>query len=238
MGGERRPLDARAVEVVFLDAGGVLLNPDWERGSAILAAHGVTATPAQLAKAELTAKRLMDEAGFVHSTADITREDGYLGWVVRATGLAFDQEALHAAAADFEAEHRRENLWSDMPAEVPGALGRLHDAGYRMAVISNAEPNLRNRIAAAGLEPFFETLIISAEVGVEKPERAIFDVALERVAVSPEHAIHVGDFFSLDVVGARSVGIVPVLFDAANLSADRNCVRIGSLSELAGLLRA
>jgi len=233
-----RDLDPRDVEVVFLDAGGVLLNPDWERGAAILGAHGIAATSGQLAKAELTAKRQMDDAGFVHSTGDIAEEDGYLGWVVRATGVPFEPAALHAAAGDFEAEHLRENLWSEMPAEVPGALGRLHDAGYRMAVVSNAEPNLRDRIAAAGLDPFFETLVISAEVGVEKPDRGIFTTALERVGVSAEHAIHVGDFYSLDVVGARGAGIVPILLDTADLSADRDCVRIGSLSELAGLLRA
>ena len=152
--------------------------------------------------------------------------------------MPFEPEALHAAAADFEAEHLRDNLWSDMPAEVPGALGRLQDAGYRMGVISNAEPNLRDRIVQAGLEPFFETLVISAEVGSEKPERVIFDEALHRMAVTPDHAIHVGDFYALDVVGARGAGMTPILFDMADLFTDRDCIRIGSLSELAGILRA
>jgi putative hydrolase of the HAD superfamily len=233
-----RDLDPRDVEVVFLDAGGVLLNPDWERGSKILADYGIEVTPAQLVRAELTAKRQMDDAGFVHGTGSIGREDGYLGWVVGATGVPFDPEALHAAAADFEAEHLRDNLWSDMPAEVPGALGRLQDAGYRMGVISNAEQNLRDRIVQAGLEPFFETLVISAEVGSEKPDRVIFDEALHRMAVTPDHAIHVGDFYALDVVGARGAGMTPILFDMADLFTDRDCIRIGSLSELAGILRA
>jgi FMN phosphatase YigB (HAD superfamily) len=233
-----RDIDPRDVEVVFLDAGGVLLNPDWERGSKILADYGIEATPSQLAKAELAAKRQMDDAGFVHSTGDIGSDTGYLGWVVRATGIGFEPEALHAAAADFEAEHQRNNLWSDMPAEVPGALGRIQDAGYRMGVISNAEPNLRDRIVQAGLEPFFETMVISAEVGAEKPDRGIFDEALHRMAVTPDHAVHVGDFYALDVVGARGAGLTPILFDAADLFADRDCLRIGSLSELAGILRA
>ncbi len=236
--GDRQLPDPRDVEVIFLDAGGVLLNPDWERGAKILGSHGIEVSSAQLAKAELTAKRLMDDAGFVHSTGGIGQEAGYLGWVVRATGIAFEQGALHAAAADFETEHLRDNLWSDMPAEVPGALGRLQDAGYRLAVISNAEPNLRDRIGASGLEPFFETLVISAEVGAEKPDRAIFAEGLNRMSVTPDHAIHVGDFYALDVVGARGAGITAVLFDVADLFADRDCIRIGSLSELAGMLRA
>jgi len=235
---ERDPIDPRDVEVVFLDAGGVLLNPDWKRGSAILERHGIGATAVQLEQAELAAKRQMDEAGFVHATGAIGHEEGYLGWVVRATGIPFEPQALHDAAVDFEAEHLRDNLWSEMPAEVPTALGRLHDAGYRMAVVSNAEPNLRTRIAAAGLDPFFERLIISAEVGSEKPDAAIFAEALREMATDAEHALHVGDFYALDVVGARAAGIRAILFDPADQFGDRDCLRVGSLSELAGILRA
>ena len=93
----------------------------------------------------------MDDAGFVHSTGGIGQEDWrtWAGWCAPRAS-PFDPEALHAAAADFEVEHLRDNMWSDMPAEVPGALGRLQDAGYRLAVISNAEPNLRDRISAPG----------------------------------------------------------------------------------------
>ena len=143
---------------------------------------------------------------------------------------------MHRAAEEFEATHTRDNLWSDMPEEVPGALQSMRDAGYRLAVLSNTESNLRDRIAAAGIEPFFETLVISAEVGSEKPDRVIFDEALRRMAVAPERAIHVGDFYSIDVVGARNAGITPIMLDARGLSPDRDVTRVASLTELAHLL--
>ena len=187
--GEREVIDPGRIEVVFLDAGGVLLYPDWERVSLILARHGIQATSAQLADAEFIGKRRMDELGVTHTTGDIAEPDGYLGWVMKATGLPFDDDALHRAAEEFEATHTRENLWSDMPAEVPGALERLRDAGYRLAVLSNTESNLRDRIAAAGIGPFFETLVISAEVGSEKPDRKIFDEALRLMVVAPARAL-------------------------------------------------
>jgi putative hydrolase of the HAD superfamily len=223
---------------VFLDAGGVLLYPDWKRVSRMLAEHGIEATSVQLAEAEFIGKRRMDERGVTHTTGDIAEPDGYLGWVVKATGLTFDHESLHRAAQDFEDEHARDNLWSDMPEEVPGSLRRLRDAGYRLALVSNAEPNLRKRIAAAGIEPFLETLVISAEVGSEKPDRAIFDEALRRMSVAAERTVHVGDFYSIDVVGARRAGITPVLLDAKDLSPDRDVTRVASLTELAGLVGA
>ena len=236
--GEQEVIDPGRIEVVFLDAGGVLLYPDWERVSEILARHGITATSAQLADAEFIGKRRMDELGVMHTTADIAEPDGYLGWVMHATDLEFDTDALHRAGEEFEETHTRDNLWSDMPAEVPGALERLQKAGYRLAVLSNTESNLRDRIAAAGIEPFFETLVISAEVGSEKPDRKIFDEALRRMSVAPDHALHVGDFYSIDVVGARGVGITPILLDARNLWPERDVTRVASLTELASLLGA
>jgi len=235
-GASAESIDPARIEVVFLDAGGVLLYPDWERVSRILARYGITATSAQLAEAEFPAKRRMDDAGFATTTGDITEPDGYLGWVVKATGIAFDDPALHRAAEEFESTHASDNLWSDMPEEVPGALERLKGAGYRLAVLSNTESNLRDRIAAAGIEPFFETLVISAEVGSEKPDRKIFDEALRRMAVAPERAIHVGDFYSIDVVGARNAGIAPVMLDAKGLSPDRDVLRVSSLTEFGDLL--
>lgn len=235
---EREVVDPGRIEVVFLDAGGVLLYPDWERVSRILARYGVTATSAQLAEAEFIGKRRTDELGVTHTTGDIAELDGYLGWVMRATGLPFDDEALHRATEEFEATHARDNLWSDMPEEVPGALERMRIAGYRLAVLSNTESNLRDRIAAAGIGPFFETLVISAEVGSEKPDRKIFDEALRRMAVAPEHALHVGDFYSIDVLGARGVGITPIMLDTKGLSPDRDVIRVASLTELTALLKA
>jgi putative hydrolase of the HAD superfamily len=232
----RDHLDPKHVEVVFLDAGGVLLYPDWERVSRILSKYGITATSIQLADAEFPAKRRMDDAGFTTTTGDINEPDGYLGWVMKATGLPFDEEALHRAAEEFEATHTRDNLWSDMPGEVPGALERLRNAGYRLAVLSNTESNLRDRIAGAGIGPFFETLVISAEVRSEKPDRKIFDEALRRMAVAAERAMHVGDFYSIDVVGARNAGITPIMLDARGLSPDRDVTRVASLTELADLL--
>jgi len=231
-------LDPKQVEVVFLDAGGVLLYPDWERVSRILSKYGIRATSVQLADAEFPAKRRMDDAGFSTTTGDITEPDGYLGWVVKDAGIDYDHEALHAAAQDFQDEHVRANLWSVMPDEVPPALGRLRAAGYRLGLISNTEDNLRPVLARTGLDAYFESLVLSSEVGSEKPDPAIFRQAMRQMAVSPEHAIFVGDFYSIDVVGARAVGITPILLDVKGLSPDRDVTRVATLTELADSLGA
>lgn len=224
--------------MVFLDAGGVLLYPDWERVSRILARHGITATSVALAEAEFPAKRRMDDAGFRTTTGDITEPDGYLGWVVKAAAIEFDQEALHAAAREFQDEHARANLWSVMPDEVHPTLRRLRAAGYRLGLISNTEDNLRPVLARTGLDRLFDSLVLSSEVGSEKPDPAIFREALRQMAISPENAIFVGDFYSIDVLGARAVGITPILLDAKGLSPDRDVLRVARLGDVVDLLES
>jgi len=74
-------------------------------------------------------------------------------------------------------------------------------------------------------------------VGADKPEPAIFLAALERAGVNAAEAVHVGDQYKLDVVGARGVGINPILIDRYDLYPEvSDCPRIRSLTELAQYL--
>lgn len=61
-----------------------------------------------------------------------------------------------------------------------------------------------------GLEEFFDTVIVSGNVGIKKPDPRIFHLALEETGLQPEEAVYVGDTEE-DVVGARAAGILPIL---------------------------
>lgn len=88
-----------------------------------------------------------------------------------------------------------------------------------------------------GLEPYIDFVVTSQEVGVDKPNPPIFLAALERAGVNASEAIHVGDQYRFDVVGARGVGIAPILIDRYNLYPEvGDCPRIRSLSEVAEYL--
>ena len=88
-----------------------------------------------------------------------------------------------------------------------------------------------------GLEPYIDFVVTSQEVGVDKPNPPIFLAALERAGVNASEAIHVGDQYRFDVVGARGVGIAPILIDRYNLHPEvSDCPRIHSLSEVAEYL--
>ena len=83
---------------------------------------------------------------------------------------------------------------------------------YRLAILSNAWSDARRIFSQIyGLDAIFETMIISAEVGLAKPDPRIYHLAVERLGVSPEEAVFLDDQLK-NVVAARTVGLHAVHF--------------------------
>ena len=117
------------------------------------------------------------------------------------------------------------------------ALESLKSHGYRLGVLSNLHRDMGDLCKGLGIAPYLDFCINSAEAGAEKPHAPIFLAALDRVSVAPEEAVHVGDQYHSDVLGARGVGIHPVLIDRGGWQADVNdCAKISSLGDLESLL--
>jgi putative hydrolase of the HAD superfamily len=75
-------------------------------------------------------------------------------------------------------------------------------------------------------------MLDSQNEGVEKPDPRLFQIGLERAGAQAATTLHVGDFYSIDVLGARAAGLQAVLVDSAGLYPDADCPRIRSLAEL------
>jgi putative hydrolase of the HAD superfamily len=103
-----------------------------------------------------------------------------------------------------------------------------------LAVVSNWDPTLPTLLAELGLAEFFNFILPSAEVGVEKPDRRIFRLALQRLGLKSQEVVHIGDQYEADVVGARAVGIMPILLDRKGKVRHQDVICIGSLAELVG----
>ena len=219
------------IETVFLDAGGVLVNPNWDRVAATLERHGVRTSAAALEAAEPHAKKQLDTGQAIQATNDNTRGWLYFNLVLQHAGLALSP-ATEAALKELAEYHAQHNLWESVPREVPDALDRLRAAGHRLVVVSNANGTLRKHFARLGLARHFDVLIDSCDEGVEKPDPRIFQLALQRSGARAETTLHAGDFFHVDVVGARAAGLRAVLLDAGDLYGDADCPRVRSLPEL------
>ena len=126
--------------------------------------------------------------------------------------------------------HQERHLWSSVADRSAEALARLQEAGLRLGVVSNSDGRVEQALAAAGLRKYFDVVIDSALVGVEKPDPRIFQAALKALNVKPQEALYVGDLYHVDVVGARSAGIEAILLGDGAGAAD--CRQAQSLDQL------
>ena len=224
------------IETVFLDAGGVLVFPNWERVSDALARHGVRADARALAAAEPHAKRQLDVPQTVRATNDRQRGWLYFNLILGQAGIAVS-ERTDAALAELHAYHQQWNLWEHVPDDVPPALDALRALGLTLVVVSNANGKLRALFERIGLASRVDLLFDSHEEGVEKPDPRLFQIALARADARADTTMHVGDLYHIDVVGARTAGLRAVLLDPGGLYLDADCPRVASLGELATLIR-
>jgi putative hydrolase of the HAD superfamily len=219
------------IQTVFLDAGGVLVNPNWSRVSHSLGRHGVAVSAAALAAAEPLAKKRLDTGDTIRATNDQQRGWSYFDLVLTGAGIV-PSEATAAALGELNLYHQRFNLWEEVPAEVPTALAALRAAGLRLAVVSNANGTLHRAFERLGLTQAVDSIFDSYDEGVEKPDPRFFHLALERTGADAGTTLHIGDLYHVDVVGARAAGITPVLLDVADLYQGCDCMRVRSLMEL------
>jgi putative hydrolase of the HAD superfamily len=91
------------------------------------------------------------------------------------------------------------------------ALRALRRGGARIVVLSNWDISLHDVLAEAGLDRLVDGVVCSALEGLAKPAPEIFEAALALAGVSADRAVHVGDSYAEDVLGARAAGIEPVL---------------------------
>ena len=226
---------ARACDAICFDAGNTLVYLDHDQLSGVLAEYGVRIKPEKLARSELETRVEFDRADLVGSTSDAERWHAYLESMLAKAGLRAGPAFGRLVEAVKEINRRR-RLWSRVPPKVPRLLARLRAAGFRLAVVSNSDGRVRQFLEDADLARHFEVIVDSFEVGVEKPDPRIFDYALKPLGVPPERAMHVGDYYHIDVVGAERAGIRGVLLDPLGLQRRRPCAVVRKLEEIERLV--
>ena len=112
----------------------------------------------------------------------------------------------------------------------------------RLGLVTNgAADDQRESLAWLGLTGYFDAIVVSAEVGLAKPDAAIFEVALDQLGLRPEDAWHVGDSLRTDVAGARAAGITAVWLNRARSARASGGMKpdleISSLNELVTAVR-
>jgi putative hydrolase of the HAD superfamily len=150
-------------------------------------------------------------------------------------GLETDPATAEAYSAAIESEFARPGVIRLYP-EVGDVLDALQRQGYRLGIISNWSWNLRQRVAQAGLEGYFEIVWASAYAGCNKPHPAIFWQALEQMKVPASRALYVGDSYRHDVAGARNAGLDVAWLVRQDTDDEADCPVVADLWGLFDLL--
>lgn len=165
---------------------------------------------------------------------DQERAAAYLEALFRLGGVPADR--MGEVRDCLRQMHQDRHLWCSVRERTHESLGRLKAAGLRLGIVSNSDGRVEQALEAAGLREFFDVVIDSSLVGIEKPDPAIFRAALDALGVSPEETLYVGDLYEVDVVGARAAGIEAVLLTSSAAGPTRPCRTTASMHELVNAL--
>jgi HAD superfamily hydrolase (TIGR01509 family) len=223
------------VSTVLLDLGNTLHHLDHGYIAAVISEHAHRVAPDAVAAAEYHGKAVVDaQLRARRIGTDASRQRSYFETILDVLGVA--EAARPPIEAALRAENARECLWRVMHDDTPAVLAELRRRGYTLGVVSNADGRAAAALDACGLAAHFSAVIDSHIVGVEKPDPRIFELALAACGAAPEETLFVGDIYEIDVQGARSAGLTPVLIDPLGLYGEVDCERIESLRELLDLL--
>ena len=205
------------LEAVVFDAGGTLVRLDFEWMSELLETFGMHVPAIALRRAEVAGRRRYDASvGVPHaddeaplgSTGDAR---AYFAGTLEAAGVPV--AALPELHERLMARHADCGLWTRPVEGARGMLDAIAALGVRRAVVSNSDGRAEQHLIDCGVREGLEFVVDSHLVGVEKPAARIFEIALERLSVSADRALYVGDIIAVDVRGARAAGMHVVLID-------------------------
>ena len=223
------------LRAVFFDAGNTLLELDYQVLAERIRDHGHPVTPDLVRQAEQRARVRLDP--HLAQSRSTEAEDVfklYFGFLLENLGVAWD------GAADRIVEDLRTarpyGLWTVAVPEAGTVLEALRGRGLRLAVVSNSNGTAADLLEAAGLAAQLDVIVDSAIVGVEKPDPRIFHHAAAALGVRPEEAVHVGDLYSVDVLGARAAGCRAILLDPAGAWPVSDCPKALDLRAAARLI--
>ncbi|GCE11489.1 HAD family hydrolase [Tengunoibacter tsumagoiensis] len=148
-----------------------------------------------------------------------------------------DEARLYQLASAVNQEFTKHTSWELYPDVLP-TLEALQAHGYQLGVISDWGIALSSILHHHKLNRFFDCLLISAASRHAKPSPQLYEMALQRANAIADYTIHIGDSYIYDVLGARSVGITPILLDrSGTLHAQQvDCLLVHSLTGLLDLL--
>lgn len=196
---------------------------------------GIEVTESGIIRGYLVADDFMALENGRHHLAKRSKEERreffaeYEQMILRGAGV---EAPLALAGEIFQAIRRIPYQLALFDDAIP-CLKALKERGMILGLITNIYSDMRDTCDRLGITEYLDFIVTSGEVQSEKPHPPIFRYALRKAGVQPSEVVHVGDQYNSDVVGARGVGIKPVLIDRESLMCRvGDCIKVRGLMEL------
>jgi putative hydrolase of the HAD superfamily len=216
---------------LIFDAGGVLVFPDFDLLADIANRVGIETSRSEIAEKHARLFRALDE--YIVRHHKFPNIQYFLDIFKQVTDSAEKTQAAYELT--LQADKVR-HIWTTTQPWVRKSIHKLKELGYQMAVISNSDGRVDQILQDLDLREYFEIVIDSFVVGVEKPDSRIFKIALKQLSWDPSETIYIGDIFYIDVWGANQAGLGAVHLDIMGLYDDWEGIHIPSIKELPHLL--
>ncbi len=211
----RMPLEhPQSIRTIFFDAGFTLLKPN----------------PSTAEICQRVCQRLN-----LHLHLDQLKER-----MTDAEDYYYRQTRLHRQtwASEQAREFDKHTSWQVYPDVFPTLEALRAHGGYTLGVISDWGISLGPILRRLHLTGYFDCLLVSAVTRHAKPSPLLYELALQRANTIADYTLHIGDSYIHDILGARTVGMTPVLLDRLGRLEEKNvdCLLVHSLTDLLNLL--
>ncbi len=234
------------IKAVFFDWFNTLAHyepPREELQSQVLQEFGIHVSPQKIMPALLLADRELFDENAVFPVRKRSPEEQaklytrYQKTILTEAGVNVSREPDIPLKIMKRMQQLSQGMSFALFEDVLPTLKMLKERNLILGLLTNLDRDMNHIQRELGLEPYINFVVTPGETGVDKPKPPIFLAALQKARVNASEAIHVGDQYKLDVIGARGVGITPILIDRYNSYPEVNdCPRIHSLTELTGYL--
>jgi putative hydrolase of the HAD superfamily len=224
------------LRAISFDLGHTLLFPRYDFYREIIGGAGVETSRTEIEEVEARLRPWFDGLVLEGGLDDSVWQVYYTRFF---TDLGVPVTDLEKVLLNLLAEHRKDaGLWTEPAPDAVETLDRLAESPLLLACVSNNDGRLRRMVEHQGWQEYFDLLVDSEEVASTKPDPGIFHHALRELELEPDEIVHIGDYYSADVVGAQRAGIEGILYDPLDAYAGRevDCRVISTLLESVELL--
>jgi HAD superfamily hydrolase (TIGR01549 family) len=158
--------------------------------------------------------------------------------VLDAMGIKRNVLTMDIIYEEFE---KRRDGYKIFP-DCKSTLEKIHGKGIKIGLLSNTDElhgqTRRSTMKKNGILHLFEAIILSSETSFEKPQKEIFDIALDAIGIRDgSKVMHVGDSRLADGFGAKNSGLIPILYDPQGFYSENEYITIKKLSEILNYLK-